>query len=746
MNAVGLFLEESEERDYLGLASFIALSYILVPFQAYASLKGFLEREEGPWFRTPKTGRITDIFTRGRFYRLIAGILPGKAPALASLTISHQPLAISKYLSLATANSRFNSFNIKPRSLRARWVGKVLVTLFLIISTTMLYFSPSIPSYPDEVIANGTDFRWDQTPRLILDLKEAKSFKQGILPKTNEVYAAQDEQISTKVYYQGRVVDLPTELNYTNEGKLEVSLKANDDIRPGKYRLEVTDQRDGREVSISQDFNWGVLAINTDKSIYLPGDQARLTFAVLDDNGKMVCDALIRLKIKSPQGQEAFFSTEDETIKVNPECELKGYTEVPDYEAEFQANEAGVYNMELSALTENGPRAIKDSFEVKDWVPFEIKKEAPTRIYPAATYNVRLKFKVNEDFNGEVVESVPDSFKILNPKPEIQNKFKIQSSKIQSRKEIVWDVDWKKGEAHQLEYKFDAPDESPQFYLLGPLELKITSKSQIANFDSQDEGVVFQEARRWQIASDVTIGHTLLEASSNMTNQTVYTTGSVTPAANSLIIVAVTQSSSIAHAAPTLSGNNLTYVEISGATTEFDVIATPLKRITLFRAMGASPSAGAITITFANAQSRALWSIHQFTNVDTSGTNGSGAVVQAANNRGDGVTSLIVTLGTLGAADNATFGAFSHAASADTTAGTGFAELSDINPAEAQSLQTEWQNPHNSDTTVDASWASSDAGAVAIEIVVVPEYTWLFFGLGPFLPGLISKLRKKRNG
>jgi len=72
MNLVGLFLEESEEKDYLGLLSFVILSYILAPFQAYASVKGFLEKEEGPWFRTPKTGRITDIFERGRFYRWIA--------------------------------------------------------------------------------------------------------------------------------------------------------------------------------------------------------------------------------------------------------------------------------------------------------------------------------------------------------------------------------------------------------------------------------------------------------------------------------------------------------------------------------------------------------------------------------------------------------------------------------------------------------------------------------------------------
>lgn len=69
MNLVGLFLEEAEEKDYLGLFAFTLITYILTPFQAYASVKGFLENEEGPWFRTPKTGHITDVFKRGSFYR-----------------------------------------------------------------------------------------------------------------------------------------------------------------------------------------------------------------------------------------------------------------------------------------------------------------------------------------------------------------------------------------------------------------------------------------------------------------------------------------------------------------------------------------------------------------------------------------------------------------------------------------------------------------------------------------------------
>ncbi|HJX45876.1 MAG TPA: glycosyltransferase family 2 protein [Patescibacteria group bacterium] len=145
MNAVGLFLEESEERDYLGIASFVALSYIMVPFQAYASIKGFIEKEEGPWFRTPKTGRITDVFTRGRFYRFISGILPGKTPATAGAELSS---ISSQYLALSTANNQFNNFTIKSR--KNRWVSKLILSILLILSVTTYSATKGVP----EVLAN----------------------------------------------------------------------------------------------------------------------------------------------------------------------------------------------------------------------------------------------------------------------------------------------------------------------------------------------------------------------------------------------------------------------------------------------------------------------------------------------------------------------------------------------------------------------------------------------------------------
>src|SRR5207244_625485 len=59
MNLAGVLLEGSLRRDAAGILSFVGLSWLLVPFQAYASLKALFERDEGGWVRTPKSGRVT---------------------------------------------------------------------------------------------------------------------------------------------------------------------------------------------------------------------------------------------------------------------------------------------------------------------------------------------------------------------------------------------------------------------------------------------------------------------------------------------------------------------------------------------------------------------------------------------------------------------------------------------------------------------------------------------------------------
>ena len=79
MCLAGLWLEGDLRADYSGAFSLVTLTYILAPYQGYAALRGLLEKEEGTWIRTLKTGSVTDRFLhlklRGlmRWLRIVGG-------------------------------------------------------------------------------------------------------------------------------------------------------------------------------------------------------------------------------------------------------------------------------------------------------------------------------------------------------------------------------------------------------------------------------------------------------------------------------------------------------------------------------------------------------------------------------------------------------------------------------------------------------------------------------------------------
>jgi cellulose synthase/poly-beta-1,6-N-acetylglucosamine synthase-like glycosyltransferase len=77
MNLGGLVLEEAPVRDTQGVFGALVLSFALVPFQGWAAFKGLIGRDEGPWFRTPKTGRVTDEVRHLRRLRMLGRWLRG---------------------------------------------------------------------------------------------------------------------------------------------------------------------------------------------------------------------------------------------------------------------------------------------------------------------------------------------------------------------------------------------------------------------------------------------------------------------------------------------------------------------------------------------------------------------------------------------------------------------------------------------------------------------------------------------
>jgi hypothetical protein len=87
MSVTGLYLEGSAKDDLTGVFSMVVLTYLLAPFQGYAALKGLLEREEGGWIRTLKTGSITDRILRVDLSGLFGSIF---RPSSSTLNVGAQ--------------------------------------------------------------------------------------------------------------------------------------------------------------------------------------------------------------------------------------------------------------------------------------------------------------------------------------------------------------------------------------------------------------------------------------------------------------------------------------------------------------------------------------------------------------------------------------------------------------------------------------------------------------------------------
>ena len=205
-----------------------------------------------------------------------------------------------------------------------------------------------------------------------------------------------------------------------------------------------------------------------------------------------------------------------------------------------------------------------------------------------------------------------------------------------------------------------------------------------------------------------------LTSGGTTTNATSFATASVSPGANRLILVAVDCTPDSGAAAPTVTGNGLTYVLIDGG--EYGGPGAG-RDVWLFRAMGASPSAGAITINFgAVSQASINWSVDEFDGVDTSGTNGSGAIVQSVKTLpAANAVGIAITLAAFGSTNNFAYMACSHGANETWTVGSGFTALANRSiGSPSLGFLTEYQQ---NDNICDASYATSTTrGGVAVEI------------------------------
>ncbi|HEV2030249.1 MAG TPA: glycosyltransferase family 2 protein [Candidatus Dormibacteraeota bacterium] len=130
MNLGGLILEEAPARDLQGVWGAVVLSFALVPFQGWAALKGLVSKDEGPWFRTPKTGHVTDEVHHLRRLQLLGRWLLGPRARRAELRPATQPAPM-----VARRVAR-------PRN---RWVGWTVAIAMLVSFGGLGWLASSAP-------------------------------------------------------------------------------------------------------------------------------------------------------------------------------------------------------------------------------------------------------------------------------------------------------------------------------------------------------------------------------------------------------------------------------------------------------------------------------------------------------------------------------------------------------------------------------------------------------------------------
>jgi len=201
-----------------------------------------------------------------------------------------------------------------------------------------------------------------------------------------------------------------------------------------------------------------------------------------------------------------------------------------------------------------------------------------------------------------------------------------------------------------------------------------------------------------------------LTFAANLSNAASYTTASISPGANKLVLVSVETTSTGTPNAPTVTGAGGTWVQVGTA-----IDATNARRVTVLRDLSASPGSGPLTIDFAGqTQTSNGYSVDQFSNVDTSGTHGSGAIVQSVtgSTTSGTTTGFTVNLAALGSSTNAAFGAIRNNGTALVSPGSGFTELSN----QGINRDSEWALNQTAVSWTWPSQASTVSVALAAEI------------------------------
>ncbi|MEK0370944.1 MAG: LamG-like jellyroll fold domain-containing protein, partial [Nitrosopumilus sp.] len=301
----------------------------------------------------------------------------------------------------------------------------------------------------------------------------------GVEPEAliqTESWVGIDETIVGEVYdSEGNLIPLKINYEKLRDGKFNIIVEFDKDTKPGLYKLKTTLTVNGQTFVSESEFAWGLVSLNTVKSIYKPGETAEFVIVVLDNEGHPVSNANLVMMITAPNSEITNLSLGN-GITANEESGL--------YDAEYTTSVEGTYLVDINAQTEGINTDFSTTFDVAGFFEFDIIRTAQSKIDPITnpnSFDVRIDI---ESFVGgqslEIKETVPSVFDVVTDAS-------VQA--VGDTKILTWNKQLIEDKTY-VEYSYSIPLEFPQLYALGPIEI---------NYGDLQ---TFTEARPWFVAAD----------------------------------------------------------------------------------------------------------------------------------------------------------------------------------------------------------------------------------------------------
>ncbi len=252
-------------------------------------------------------------------------------------------------------------------------------------------------------------------------------------------------------------------------------------IHPGEeYNLTLTPGDPGYA-------EFGVASINTNKSIYSPGEVAEINIVVLDNNGYLVQDAQIDLNITTPNNQIVTLTTPSQII-----MKEKGI-----YSTNYTLNLEGYYSLSVHATGNNVDNYMQSYFLVDTTHPFDIIRTAPMTVDPSkgsfkSTINVIFRNNYTNNYtNVDLTEKLPINF-------SIEDTGGAEITQTDQFSYLLWT---NLSDNAEVSYAATPPDIVPYLWELGPSWIEYYDSSQGNNKN------IFSEAKPWYLAVDPSVNY-----------------------------------------------------------------------------------------------------------------------------------------------------------------------------------------------------------------------------------------------